>query len=40
VSPAAVTYLLHKLVETKEMDSMLTKYDIYVLPLANPDGYA
>ena len=38
-SPAAVTYLLHKMVETKEMDAMLGKYDIYLLPLANPDGY-
>jgi len=39
-SPAAVTYLIHRLVETEgEYDNTLERMTIYILPLANPDGY-
>ncbi|XP_023343756.1 carboxypeptidase B [Eurytemora carolleeae] len=38
-SPASVSFILHKLVETSELDHLLNKYDIFILPLANPDGY-
>jgi len=37
-SPASVSFILHKLVETSELDHLLNKYDIFILPLANPDG--
>jgi len=40
VSPAAVTYLIHRMVEAEgEFSKELDTYNIYVLPLANPDGY-
>jgi len=40
VSPAAVTYLIHRMVETKgEYDSLLDQFTVFVLPLVNPDGY-
>ena len=40
VSPAAVTYLIHRMVETDgEYDALLNKFTVYVLPLVNPDGY-
>ena len=40
VSPAAVTYLIHRMVETEgEYDSLLDKFTVYVLPIVNPDGY-
>lgn len=38
-SPASVTYILHKLVETGDLDALLQVYDAYILPAANPDGY-
>ena len=40
VSPAAVTYLIHRMVETEgENNNLLDKFTIYVLPILNPDGY-
>lgn len=40
VSPAAVTYLIHRMVETEgEYNSLLDKFTVYVLPVVNPDGY-
>ena len=40
VSPAAVTYLIHRMVETEgEYDSLLAKFNVFVLPMVNPDGY-
>ena len=40
MSPAAVTYLIHRMVETEaEYDSLLAKFNVFVLPLVNPDGY-
>ena len=40
MSPAAVTYLIHRMVETKgEYDSLLDQFTVFVLPLVNPDGY-
>jgi len=38
-SPSSVTYILHKMVETNELDDLLNVYDAYILPVANPDGY-
>ena len=40
VSPAAVTYLIHRMVETNgEYDSLLDQFNVFVLPMVNPDGY-
>ena len=40
VSPAAVTYLIHRMVETEgEYNNLLDKFTFYVLPIVNPDGY-
>jgi len=39
VSPASASYIIHKFVESSELDLILQHYDVYVLPLANPDGY-
>ena len=40
MSPAAVTYLIHRMVETEgEYDSLLAKFNVFVLPMVNPDGY-
>ena len=40
VSPAAVTYVVHRMLEGgSEFAEELQTYNIYVLPLANPDGY-
>ena len=40
VSPAAVTYVIHRMLEGgSEFADELQTYNIYVLPLANPDGY-
>lgn len=40
VSPASVTYLIHRMVETEgEYDSLLDKFNVYILPVVNPDGY-
>ena len=40
VSPAAVTYLIHRMVETEgEYNNLLDKFTVYVLPIVNPDGY-
>ena len=40
VSPAAVTYLIHRMVETEgEYDSLLSRFNVYILPVVNPDGY-
>jgi len=40
VSPASVTYLIHRMVETEgEYDSLLDRFNVYILPVVNPDGY-
>lgn len=40
VSPASVAYLIHRMVETEgEYDSLLDKFNVYLLPMVNPDGY-
>lgn len=40
VSPAAVLYAIRELVENEDpANSVLNNYDIYILPVANPDGY-
>ena len=40
VSPASVTYLIHRMVETVgEYDSLLDRFNVYILPVVNPDGY-
>ena len=40
VSPATVTYVIHRMLEGgSEFADELQTYNIYVLPLANPDGY-
>ena len=40
VSPASVTYLIHRLVETEsEFTSLLDRFTLFILPLVNPDGY-
>jgi len=39
-SPSAVTYLMNELLQnSNQYSDILNKYDIYILPLANPDGY-
>lgn len=39
-SPSAVTYLMNELLQnSNQYSEILDKYDIYILPLANPDGY-
>ncbi|XP_023337443.1 carboxypeptidase B isoform X2 [Eurytemora carolleeae] len=40
ISPAAVSYLLMELVEnTNTHSDLLNQYDVYVMPVMNPDGY-
>ena len=40
ISPATATYVLMELVENNNAnDDILEKYDVYILPVANPDGY-
>ncbi|KRZ33868.1 Carboxypeptidase B2 [Trichinella pseudospiralis] len=43
IAPATAVYLLHQLAEnyenTKEIQSILDKYNFYILPVVNPDGY-
>ena len=40
VSPASVTYLIHRMVETEgEYNSLLDRFNVYILPVVNPDGY-
>ena len=39
ISPAAVTYVLNSLVEDPDYNSdILDVFDVYVLPVSNPDG--
>ncbi|XP_058057671.1 zinc carboxypeptidase A 1-like [Anopheles bellator] len=42
ISPATVTYILNELITSKDpkVRAMAEKYDWYVFPNANPDGYA
>ena len=40
VSPAVATFLMSELVEREADHPDLTKLDWYILPVANPDGYA
>ncbi|XP_045453545.1 carboxypeptidase B-like [Melitaea cinxia] len=40
ISPPAVTYAIHKLVENVTEPDLLDKYDWILYPVANPDGYA
>ena len=37
ISPATATYLAKQLAEKKS--ALLASWDVYILPLANPDGY-
>ena len=40
ISPASVMYIVHELLEKSGHHlSMLTKYDFYIMPMMNPDGY-
>jgi hypothetical protein len=40
ISPATVTYILNELVtKSEEHADLLSKYDFYILPNVNPDGY-
>ena len=39
ISPATATYILMQLVENHNAnDDILRDYDVYILPVANPDG--
>ena len=39
ISPATATYILMELVENYNAnDDILNTYDVYILPVANPDG--
>lgn len=38
VSPAAVAYVIHRMLETDEFARELEAYNVYVFTLANPDG--
>ena len=41
ISPATVTYLVREFVENSaKYSSILSKADLYILPLLNPDGYS
>ena len=40
VSPAAVSFFMSELVENSgRHQTLLDKYDFYIMPSANPDGY-
>jgi len=40
ISPATVTYIIHELVENRQKyQNVLDKYDFYIIPSLNPDGY-
>jgi murein tripeptide amidase MpaA len=40
ISPATVTFIIHELVENRNnYQEVLDKYDFYILPSVNPDGY-
>lgn len=43
IAPATAVYLIYKLTEKPslepEIDAMLTKFDWYIMPIVNPDGY-
>ncbi|KAL1122369.1 hypothetical protein AAG570_003774 [Ranatra chinensis] len=40
ISPASATYIQQQLVELRDNhEQLLQKYDWYILPVANPDGY-
>jgi carboxypeptidase A2 len=39
ISPATATYFIKELIErSHEIDSILNFYDVFILPVANPDG--
>ncbi len=39
VSPAAVTYMAYELLENwRDHENILDEYDIYIMPIVNPDG--
>jgi murein tripeptide amidase MpaA len=39
VSPSAVTYMMHELLHNSHLyKDILDEFDLYILPLANPDG--
>jgi murein tripeptide amidase MpaA len=39
ISPAAVSYMAFQLLENSEChEDILNNYDIYVMPIVNPDG--
>ena len=43
ISPASVEYLVHQLVEKcdlPENKNLVESFDLYILPIMNPDGYA
>ena len=43
ISPASVEYLVHQLVEKcdlPENKNLVENFDLYILPIMNPDGYA
>ena len=42
ISPASVEYLVHQLVEKcdlPENNNLVENFDLYILPIMNPDGY-
>ena len=40
ISPSAVTYMMNEFLENSQnYKDILDNYDLYILPLANPDGY-
>ena len=40
VSPASVLYMVRELVENEDPNnSILNNFDVYILPVANPDGF-
>lgn len=39
VSPAAVTYVIQRMLEGSEFSGLLDIYNVYILIVANPDGY-
>ena len=39
ISPATATYILQQLIaQSYQIDSLLNLYDIFILPVSNPDG--
>ena len=39
IAPAVAAYVIQQLSESKEAHKYIDKFNFYLLPVANPDGY-